>query len=182
MFQWYALRVRGGRERQVAEAVQAAVEKHGLQEELEDIKVPFEVVTTVKKGKKTEKKRYFTYIFVSLKLEKPTNIKNVLLDVLGVYGFMGADGWEGSQEPMPIAAEEIDKMFGKADEGELTEQEFVNLFAKGDRVRVLEGVLKGREVEIDSVSKDGKKIIIMVELFGNRMPTSLTAAQIEKLS
>ena len=182
MFQWYALRVRGGRERQVAEAVQDAVEKHGLQEELQDIKVPFEVVTTVKKGKKTERKRHFTYIFVSLNLENPTNIKNVLLDVVGVYGFMGADGWEGDQEPMPIAAEEIDKMFGKADEGELAEQEFVNLFAKGDRVRVIEGVLKGREVEIDSVSKDGRKIIIMVELFGNKMPTSLTVAQIEKLS
>ena len=68
--QWYVVHVLSGQEQKVARRIRSLVEKEELQEYIYEVLVPMEMVSEVKRGKKTETKRKFFpgYIIINMNL------------------------------------------------------------------------------------------------------------------
>ena len=178
--QWYALRVRGGREEKVKEALENAFSKKKLEDALGEIILPFEKVFAVKNGKKTAKKRYFAYLFVQLTLSD--QVKDTLQDVEGVYGFVGAGSWSMKEEPTPVSQQEIDRMMGKAPETAQVAEVSQERFREGQVVRIVTGPLKGTASTIQKIFSEQRKLVATIRIFGTLTKTELSYEQVEPLA
>ena len=182
--QWYTLRVRGGQEEKIKLAILEAVKKKGLEAYLGDLKVPYEKVTVTKKGKKEIRKRYVAYMFVHVNLSNG-KIREVIMDVQGVLGFLGSRGWGGKEEPIPLQQREIDRMLSNIEEKKNVAPE-KSILEKGQSVTIIdqESSLCGFSGEVLEVSKNGKAIQISINVFGgNHQATiNLRSGQVEVLS
>ena len=162
--QWYALRVHSRSEEKVKKEILAHLEKHGLQDQIEDIAVPFQKYFAMRNNKKQVRKRYLGYIFL---LFDPSNMQLVrdIHKIDRVYGLMGADGWGINKEPMPISAEEIDRMLGQGEDttqaAEVQHLEFKPL----EDVKVIDGPLKGFPGVVQKVFPEKGKLLVEVKVF-----------------
>ena len=59
---WYIVQAYSGFEKKVVESIKEELKKNKISEKLEDILVPTHQVTEVKKGKRTKKKKIFSWL------------------------------------------------------------------------------------------------------------------------
>ena len=183
---WYALKVRGGKEEKVKESIEEAIVKEKLSPYFDQIILPFEKVYLTQKGKQKMKKSYLSYLFISLDLEGGKNskkdIKQVISEVGGVYGFVGASGWKGNQDPIPVGSQEIDKMLGKAQEGTNVKDGADQIFVKKEMIKIIDGPLKGFEATVQEVVPKQKMLKVYISCFGRPTPADVSYAQAQKIN
>ena len=118
-----------------------------LDENVDELLIPVERVTEVKRGKKvtTDRKLYPGYIYVQM---QPTeNVVEAIRSVDGVTGFLGNE--QGHPEPLSTAeAEQILKIAHAATTGEQRAAIVQIPFNVSDKVKVKEGTFAGMDGEI----------------------------------
>ena len=92
MMKWYIVQSYSGFEKKVSEQIQEELDKADLSDHFDQVLVPTQDVTEIKKGKKTiVKKKYFPG-YVLAKMIMTDQIYHLIKDLKKVSGFLGPQG------------------------------------------------------------------------------------------
>ena len=92
MSRWYIIHAYSGFENKVRDAILADAERMGLSALVEQVEVPTETVTEVRRGKKVQTERKFFPGYVLAKLKMTDDVYHVVKNTPKVTGFLGPYG------------------------------------------------------------------------------------------
>ena len=110
MSRWYIIHAYSGFENKVRDAINSEATRMGLDRFVEQIEVPTETITEVKRGKKVQTERKFMPGYVLAKLEMTDQVYHLVKNTPKVTGFLGPNG-----KPQPITDREAARYFGARD-------------------------------------------------------------------
>jgi transcriptional antiterminator NusG len=102
-------------------------------------------------------------------------------EIPGVLGFLGSNGAGASKVPVPLRQSEVNRILGKVDEIDSTEEKLETPYIKGEQVKVMDGPFSGFTGSVEEIFEDKKKLNVMVKIFGRNTPVELSYMQVEKL-
>ena len=167
---WYVVHTYSGYENKVASNLRTTVENRGLQDMIQDVKVPTEMVSEVKDDgsiKEVERKLFPGYVFVKMVYTDETWY--VVRNIRGCTGFVGP-----SSKPVPLTESEVYKMGVESRVGEVS-------YDVGDQVRIIDGPLEDFVGIVDELDTDKNYVKVTISMFGRETPVELELNQAEKL-
>jgi transcriptional antiterminator NusG len=175
MARWYIIHAYSGFESKVRESILSEAERLGLSEGVEEVQVPTESVTEVKRGKKVQTERKFMPGYVLAKLNMTDDVYHLIKNTPKVTGFLGAGG-----KPQPISEREAARYFGGMEEAKATPKKQVSVdYEIGDQVKVLEGPFASFNGVVEELDFDKTKVKVSVSIFGRGTPVELDFEQVE---
>src|SRR6202020_2644892 len=109
---WYAVHAYSNFENKVAESIREQAKQRGLGDLFEEVLVPKEKVTEVRRGRKVDAERKFFPGYVLVKLDLTDEAFHLIKNTPKVTGFLGADN-----KPIPISEAEAARILHQAQEG-----------------------------------------------------------------
>ncbi|HNR76505.1 MAG TPA: transcription termination/antitermination protein NusG [Parvularculaceae bacterium] len=175
-FKWYIVHAYSNFEKKVAEAIRLAAAEKGMSDLIEEVFVPTEDVTEVRRGRKvTSERRYLPgYVLVKMILNDQTY--HLIKETPKVTGFLGA-----GNKPMPVSQKEVDRIRGVATESAERPRSTIT-FEIGENVRVVDGPFASFSGVVEGVDEDTQRVKVAVSIFGRATPVELEFAQVEKTS
>lgn len=167
--QWYVVHTYSGYENKVAQNLTTIIENRRLQELIQEVRVPTEVVPDIKDGKERMVERKLFPGYVLVKMVMTDDSWYVVRNTRGVTGFVGP-----SSKPIPLTQTEVDSL------GVDTTETSVD-YAVGDSVEVLSGPLEGFIGLVESIDRDAGKVNVKVSMFGRETPAELELAQVKPI-
>ncbi len=167
---WYVVHTYSGYENKVASTLQTTVENRGLQDMIQDVKVPTEMVSEVRDDgsiKEVERKLFPGYVFVKMVYTDETWY--VVRNIRGCTGFVGP-----SSKPVPLTEAEVYKMGVETRVVEVS-------YSVGDQVRIIDGPLEDFVGIVDELDTDKNYVKVTISMFGRETPVELELNQAEKL-
>lgn len=167
---WYVAHTYSGYENKVMDDIIKTVENRGMQDIIQDVKVPMEEVIEIKDNKKkiSERKIYPSYVMVKMIMTDESWY--VVRNCRGVTGFVGP-----GSKPVPLTQEEIENMG--------LEHTVVKLdYSVGDSIRVKYGALEGFLGVITEINMEKRKVKAKVSMFGRDTDVELEFNQIESIA
>jgi transcriptional antiterminator NusG len=166
---WYVVHTYSGYENKVASNLMTIVENRNLQEVIQDIKIPTEMVTEIKDNVKreVERKIFPSYVLVKMVLNDET--WHVVRNTRGATGFVGS-----GSHPEPLTDKEVENLGVEKHEVEVN-------FVVGDSVRIVEGPLEGFIGTVDELELDKFRVRVIVSMFGRETPVELELDQVAML-
>lgn len=159
MHKWYVVQVVSSQEKKVKKALEENRDAHGMTGLIEEVLVPTENVSEVKKGehKIMEKRMWPGYIFVKMNLTD--DVWMYVRETNGVLGFLGGG------KPEPLSDREVEEIMKDLEE---KKKEVVqkHQFSVGDRVKITDGVFINFVGKIIEVFQDKGRLSVMVSIFG----------------
>jgi transcriptional antiterminator NusG len=175
--QWYVLRAVSGQEKKVKTYIESEIERLKLEDQVAQVLIPTEKVFEMRNGKKKIRERSFLPGYVLMEADLAGEIVQVIRDVPGVIGFLGA---EKGDKPVPLRPAEVNKILGKVDEMNEMGEVLENPFVLGEPVKVMAGPFNGFSGTVEEIYEDKKKLKVMVKIFGRNTPVELNYYQVEK--
>ena len=179
--QWYVVHVLSGQEQKVAKRIRSLVEQEELQDFIYEVLVPTEMVSEVKRGKKTESKRKFYpgYIIVNMNLFTQDNdlVEETwyfIKELEGVIGFAGT-----KDVPIPMRQREVEQMLAQIKEREESVRPAIT-FEVGDTVKVADGPFESQTGTVSEIDEAKGTLRVEVSIFGRETPVDLEFWQVEK--
>ena len=111
MSRWYIIHAYSGFENKVRDAIQSEATRMGLDRFVEQIEVPTETITEIKRGKRVESERKFMPGYVLAKLEMNDQDYHLVKNTPKVTGFLGPGG-----KPQPIPDAQAARILDSKDE------------------------------------------------------------------
>ena len=178
MARWYIIHAYSGFENKVKEAILAEAERMGLSQLVEEVEVPSETVTEVKRGKKVQVERKTMPGYVLAKLAMNDDVYHLVKNTPKVTGFLGPNG-----KPQPISEAEAARYFGAAEEAASAPRREINIdYEIGDTVKVLDGPFASFNGEVEELDFDKNRVKVSVSIFGRATPVELDFEQVERQS
>jgi transcriptional antiterminator NusG len=173
---WYILNTASGQEQKVAKAITDIVEQKGIQDKFEQIIVPVENVTEIRRGKKvfSERKIFPGYVMVKMSLTDETWA--ILKNIPKVSKLLG-----GAGKPVAVPESQILAVLKQVEEG-LVVKEVELLFRLGEVVKIVDGPFESFSGTVDRVDEEKKRLKVSVSIFGRLTPVDLEYNQVEKKS
>ncbi|GMG84792.1 transcription termination/antitermination protein NusG [Paralimibaculum aggregatum] len=171
---WYSVHVLSNFEKKVAEAIREAVAQHGLEDEIEDVLVPTEEVTEVRRGQKVQVERRFMPGYVLVRMEMTDRAYHLINDIQRVTGFLGPQG-----RPTPLRDKEVSRIINQVEEG-LERPRPAITFEIGETVSVTDGPFEGFTGMVEDVDEEAARLKVSVTIFGRATPVELEYAQVSK--
>lgn len=171
---WYIVHAYSNFEKKVAESILLAAKDKGLDQFIEEIFVPTEEVTEVRRGRKINTERRFFPGYVLVKMTMNDQIYHLIKDTPKVTGFLGS-----GQKPMPVPQKEVDRIRGVMEEGESRPRPTIT-FEVGESVRVTDGPFASFSGIVEEVDEDTARLKVAVSIFGRATPVELEFNQVEK--
>lgn len=173
---WYVLHVYSGFEAKVAEAIQEKARKQGLESQVEEILVPTEEVTEVRRGQRVNTERKFFPGYVLAKLDLDDNVWHLIKDTPKVSGFLGA----GGNKPVAISEAEAQRILKQVQEGIERPRPSV-IYDIGEEVKVTDGPFASFNGIVEEIDEEKAKLKVSVSIFGRATPVELEYGQVEKI-
>lgn len=164
---WYVVHTYSGYENKVASNLATIVENRSLQDVIQEIKIPTEMVTEVKDNIKREVERKIFPGYVLVKMELNDQTWHIVRNTRGVTGFVGF-----GTHPEPLTEKEVEAL------GMDKRTVEVN-YAVGDSVRIVDGPLDGFIGTVDALDTDKNQVTVTVSMFGRETPVELELEQVE---
>ena len=171
---WYSVHVLSNFEKKVAESIREAVETQGLQDEIEDILVPTEEVTEVRRGQKVQVERRFMPGYVLVRMEMTDRAYHLIKDTPRVTGFLGPQG-----RPTPLRDKEVARLLNQVEEGIERPRPAIT-FEVGETVSVTDGPFEGFTGMVEGIDEGSNRLKVSVTIFGRATPVDLDYAQVTK--
>ena len=167
---WYVVHTYSGYENKVATNLETIVENRRLQDLIQEVKVPVEMVPELKDGKErlVERKLFPGYVLVKMVMTDESWY--IVRNCRGVTGFVGP-----SSKPEPLSDEEAEKL------GMNTKAELTLDYAVGDNVQITGGPLEGFVSVVDEIDLQAQKVKVKVSMFGRETPAELELGQAKPL-
>ncbi|MDL2254361.1 transcription termination/antitermination protein NusG [Ruminococcaceae bacterium OttesenSCG-928-I18] len=166
---WYVVHTYSGYEKKVAQNLTTIVENRRLQELIQEVKVPTEMVEDIKDGKKREVERKLFPGYVLVKMVMTDESWYIVRNTRGVTGFVGP-----SSKPVPLTEAEVEALG-------VDEQEASVDYNVGDSVEVLAGPLEGFVGLVDEIDRENGKVQVKVSMFGRETPAELELDQVKPI-
>lgn len=179
--QWYVVQVLSGQEQKVRDRILRQAESDDMTGFIREVLVPTEVVSEIRRGKKTESKRKFFpgYIIVNMNLleEDGTLVEETwffIKELDGVIGFAGT-----KDRPVPMRQREVDAMLSQIREREENVRPAIS-FEVGDTVKVADGPFQSQNGIVEEIDPERGKLRVSVTIFGRSTPVELEYWQVER--
>lgn len=167
---WYVVHTYSGYENKVGSNLQTIVENRSLQDLIQDIKIPTEMVTEIKDNVKREVERKVFPGYVLVKMELNDETWHIVRNTRGVTGFVGS-----GSHPEPLTDAEVEALG-------VEKRTVVVNYGVGDSVRIIDGPLDGFIGLVDELETDKNRVRVVVSMFGRETPVELELDQVEIVS
>ena len=167
---WYVIHTYSGYENKVASNLEKTVENRQLQDLIQEIRVPTEMITEIKDGKKREVERKIYPSYVLVKMALTDESWYVVRNIRGCTGFVGP-----TSKPIPLTDEEVARLGVEKKTVEVSYQ-------VGDSVHIVDGPLEGFVGTVEEVDLDKNRVRVTVSMFGRETPVELELDQAELVS
>ncbi len=176
MSRWYIIHAYSGFENKVRESINSEARRLGLERFVEEIEVPTETITEVKRGKKVQSERKFMPGYVLAKLEMNDQVYHLVKNTPKVTGFLGPGG-----KPQPISEAEAARILNTKDEAAAAAPKTrVSVdYEIGDSVKVLDGPFASFNGIVEELDFDRGRVKVGVSIFGRATPVELEFEQVE---
>ena len=171
---WYSVSVLSNFEKKVAEAIKDVVRQQGLEDEIEEVMVPTEDVTEIRRGRKVSVERRFMPGYVLVKMEMSDRAYHAIMSINRVTGFLGPQG-----KPTPLRDAEVGRILNQVEEG-LERPRPMITFEIGEQVSVTDGPFEGFQGLVEDVDEDNARLKVSVSIFGRATPVELEYTQVSK--
>ena len=164
---WYVVHTYSGYENKVASNLEKTVENHNLQDLIQEVCVPTELVTEIKDNKRKEVERKIFPGYVLVKMVLTDESWYVVRNIRGCTGFVGP-----SSKPIPLTDEEIARLGVEKKTIEVS-------YDVGDLVTITDGPLDGFTGTVEEVDVEKGSVRVIVSMFGRETPVELELDQVE---
>ena len=171
---WYVIHAYSNFEKKVAESIREQAKQRGLGDLFDEILVPIEKVTEVRRGKKVDAERKFFPGYVLAKMDMTDEAFHLIKNTPKVTGFLGADN-----KPMAISDAEAARIIHQVQEGIVRPKPSVS-FEVGEQVRVSDGPFASFNGVVEEVDDARSRLKVAVSIFGRATPVELEFGQVEK--
>jgi transcriptional antiterminator NusG len=172
---WYIVHAYSNFENKVAESIREQAKQRGLSDLFEEIMVPKEKVTEVRRGRKVDTERKFFPGYVLVKMDLTDEAFHLIKNTPKVTGFLGADN-----KPMPISENEALRIMQQVQEGVDRPKPSIS-FEVGEQVRVSDGPFASFNGTVEEIDAARNRLKVAVSIFGRATPVELEFGQVEKL-
>ena len=174
---WYIIHAYSGFENKVRDSIIAEAERMGLSEAVEQVEVPTETVTEVKRGKKVQVERKFMPGYVLAKLVLTDDVYHLVKNTPKVTGFLGSGA-----KPQPISEREAARYFGGVEAAKAEPKREIHVdYEIGDQVKVLDGPFASFNGIVEELDFDRGRVKVSVSIFGRATPVELEFEQVERV-
>ncbi|MEO1168847.1 transcription termination/antitermination protein NusG [Parasphingopyxis algicola] len=175
MSRWYIIHAYSGFENKVRDAIMAEATRMGLEQLVEEVEVPTEEVTEVKRGKKVQTERKFFPGYVLAKLNMTDDVYHLVKNTPKVTGFLGSSG-----KPQPISEAEAARILNTKEEAAAAPKQKINVdYEIGDQIKVLDGPFASFNGVVEELDFDRARVKVSVSIFGRATPVELEFEQVE---
>ena len=163
---WYVVHTYSGYENKVATDLAPMVESRGMQDLIQDIKIPMETVTEIKEDKVREVERKIFPGYVLIKMIVTDDSWYVVRNIRGCTGFVGP-----ASKPVPLTDEEVAALGVEKHSVEVG-------YKDGDLVKIISGPLEGYTGTVKTVDTENNSVCVVLSMFGRETPVELELDQI----
>jgi len=175
MSRWYIIHAYSGLENKVRDAIMAEATRMGLEQLVEEVEVPTEEVTEIKRGKKVQTERKFFPGYVLAKLNMTDDVYHLVKNTPKVTGFLGSSG-----KPQPISEAEAARILSTKAEAAAAPKQRIDVdYEIGDQVKVLDGPFASFNGIVEELDFDRARVKVSVSIFGRATPVELEFEQVE---
>ncbi|GAA4647651.1 transcription termination/antitermination protein NusG [Pontixanthobacter gangjinensis] len=175
MARWYIIHAYSGFENKVRDAIISEAERLGLSDGVEEVEVPTETITEIKRGKKVQTERKFMPGYVLAKLSMTDDVYHLVKNTPKVTGFLGSNN-----KPQAITDKEAARYFGGVEEAKAAPKKDIHVdYEIGDSVKVLDGPFASFNGVVEELDFDKAKVKVSVSIFGRATPVELEFEQVE---
>ncbi|MEO6434016.1 MAG: transcription termination/antitermination protein NusG [Sphingomicrobium sp.] len=176
MSRWYIIHAYSGFENKVRDAIMSEANRLGLVPHVEQIEVPTETITEIKRGKKVQSERKFMPGYVLAKLTMTDDVYHLVKNTPKVTGFLGPGG-----KPQPIPDAQAARMLDSSEESAAAapKQKIQVDYEIGDSVKVLDGPFASFNGIVEELDFDRGRVKVSVSIFGRATPVELEFEQVE---
>ncbi|MEN7537763.1 transcription termination/antitermination protein NusG [Aurantiacibacter flavus] len=172
---WYIIHAYSGFENKVRDSILAEAERLGLSEGVEEVEVPTETVTEIKRGKKVQTERKFMPGYVLAKLNMTDDVYHLVKNTPKVTGFLG-----NNNKPQAISEKEAARYFGGVEEAKAAPKQEVHIdYEIGDQVKVNAGPFASFNGIVEELDFEKAKVKVSVSIFGRATPVELGFDEVE---
>ena len=166
---WYVVHTYSGYENKVKANIDKTIENRHLENQILEVRVPFEDVEENKDGKRriVQKKMFPGYVLIHMIMNDDTWY--VVRNTRGVTGFVGP-----GSKPVALSEAEMERLG--------IQNVVVQIdFEVGDSVVITSGAWKDTESVIQSINEAKRTVTINVEMMGRETPLEIGFAEVKKL-
>ncbi|MEM7775136.1 MAG: transcription termination/antitermination protein NusG [Pseudomonadota bacterium] len=173
---WYIVHAYTNFEQKVADGISDAARRESLDHLIDQVVVPTEEVTEVRRGQKVQTVRRFLPGYVLVRMEMTDRVHVMIKNVPKVTGFLGSDN-----KPVPIPDDEAARILNQVQEGVERPKSTIT-YEVGEQVRVAEGPFASFNGTVEEVDDERERLKVAVSIFGRPTPVELEFAQVEKVT
>lgn len=176
MYKWYVVQVLSTHEKKAKKALEEHLDVKGMREHIDQVLVPTENVSEVKKGQQhvVEKRLWPGYLLVRMNLTDES--WQYVHDTNGVIGFLGGD------KPTPLSEDEVQELLRDL-ENKKEKVTRKHKFEVGNSVKIIEGVFVNFIGTVTEVFHEKGKLSVLVSIFGrDTRVDDLDFNQVEEIS
>ena len=178
MSRWYIIHAYSGFENKVRDSINAEAKRLGLTALVEEVEVPTEKVTEIRRGKKVTSDKKFFPGYVLARLQMNDDVYHLVKNTPKVTGFLGPNG-----KPQPITEAEAARILNTKDEAAAAapKQKISVDYEIGDSVKVLDGPFASFNGLVEELDFDRSRVKVSVSIFGRATPVELEFEQVERV-
>jgi transcriptional antiterminator NusG len=178
MSRWYIIHAYSGFENKVRDSIVSEATRLGLDQLVEQVEVPTEKITEVRRGKKITSDRKFFPGYVLAKLAMNDDVYHLVKNTPKVTGFLGSSG-----KPQPISDSEASRILNTKEEAAAAapKQKISVDYEIGDQVKVLDGPFASFNGVVEELDFDRGRVKVGVSIFGRATPVELEFEQVERV-
>ncbi|MEQ1789728.1 MAG: transcription termination/antitermination protein NusG [Rickettsiales bacterium] len=177
-FRWYIVHAHSGFEKKIAESIKEQAAKKNITHLIEEVVVPIEEVSEIRRGKKVTAERKFFPGYVMVKMELNDETWHMVKNTPKVTGFLGGGG---KGRPVAITEKEADSIFKQLREGIEHPKSQVS-FEIGENVKIVEGPFESFVGLVEGYDDEKSRVKVSVSIFGRATPVDLEYTQVEKVA
>lgn len=178
--EWFVIHTLTGQEMKVRESIMKRLKQEEMADYIDDVIIPTEKVSEVKKGvRSTTTRKFFPgYVLVHMALYGADRMLaekswTFIRETPGIIGFIGGE------KPVSLRPDEVEMILHQAEEKKEKVKPKV-VFEPGETVKITDGPFLNFSGVVEEVDPERGKLKVSVAIFGRSAPVELEYWQVER--